>query len=453
MRSNGFENRSAAGALGRVSTSGWILACCALCACAGGVPSEPSAAASVHGDPASLALAVVAQAAAASGDVNEDPAPSPSGDPNPAPALVPVRVPTVPLNHAVGTRRIELLVNAERRIPVQLWYPAVESARAQADGGRPVLDFEPPGKRRDQLRRLTDRAGTIYSQRTMHAADAPAVFEQATPFPLVLISHCNDCTRFTYFELAERLAKRGFVVAAPDHVNNTLYNYVEGNSVGLDLNDFLDTRRLDIKGVTDALLDANASAIPEGLRGKIDPARIGMAGHSFGALTTAYASTVDTRLRAVAFLAMIASLGDNLPALGDQLAQRVKPVKFSKPAFFLLATEDAINVGGLDDMIRQNYLDYPKETWLVSMKDGGHYSVTNICGIDPLYTNGCGTGIRASQLLVPFTYLDIDRATALTAQLVTTYFEQQLNGWSGDSLEAIVAGQAGVLTLEHRKPD
>jgi dienelactone hydrolase len=337
-------------------------------------------------------------------------------------------------------------------LPVQLWYPAVESARSQADAGRPVLDFEPPGKRRNQLRQLTQAAGAIYSQRTMHAADAPAVLEQSGQFPLVLISHCNDCTRFTYFELAERLAARGFVVAAPDHVDNTLYNYVEGNSVGVDLNDFLDTRRLDMKALADALLDANASAIPADLRGKIDPERIGMAGHSYGAITTAYAATVDTRIRAVAFLAMTVSLGDNLPALGDELAQRVKVMPFSKPALFLLETEDGINLFGLDTLIRQNYNDYPKETWLVTMKDGGHYSVTNICGIDFGYSNGCGTGIRTSQFLAPFAYLDIDKATALTAQLVTTYFEQQLNGSSTETLEAITAGQPGILTLEHRRP-
>lgn len=355
-----------------------------------------------------------------------------------------------PTDHAVGTVRVELDVAEGRRLPVQLWYPAVESARAAAQAGRPVLDFEPPGRERSILERLTRTAGSLYTQRTMHAADAPEVLEQAEPFPLVLISHCNDCTRYTYFETAEQLAAKGFVVAAPDHVNNTLYDYVEGTSVGVELDNFLETRRQDMFTLTDILLNPSAVVVPRGLRGKIDPDRIGMAGHSFGALTTAYASTRDPRIRAIAALAMIISFGDNLPLLGAELAKRVPATRLSKPAFLLAATEDVIEIGGLNALIRQNYLDYPSEAWLATLRDAGHYSVTNICGIDPLYTNGCGSGLRVTRFLQPFDYLDIDTATALTAALVTTFFELQLKGTSRSTLEGIAAGAPGVLRVEHR---
>jgi pimeloyl-ACP methyl ester carboxylesterase len=222
--------------------------------------------------------------------------------------------------------------------------------------------------------------------------------------------------------------------------------------VGLELNVFLETRRLDMSALTDRMLDASAQVVPAGLRGRIDPKRIGMVGHSFGALTASYASTRDPRIRAVAFLAMLASLGDNLPVLGDELAQRIPPVKLSTPAFFLLATEDGINLFGLDELIRQNYTDYLAETWLATLQDSGHYSVTNICGIDPGYTNGCGDGFRTHELLVPFRYLNIDTATSLTAALVATYLELQLNGVSAQSLEEIANGHSQVLRVEHRVP-
>ena len=261
-----------------------------------------------------------------------------------------------------------------------------------------------------------------------------------------------DCVRFAYFETAELLAAHGFVVAAPDHLNNTIYDYWNGTSVGVELNDFLETRRLDMKAVTDILLEPSAVVVPEDLRGTIDPERVGMVGHSFGALTTSYASTRDPRIRAVVFLAMLASYGDNLPVLGEELAARVEPIKLSKPALFLSATEDVINLVGLDQLIRQNYLDYPTKTWLATMKDAGHYSPCNICGIDPIYLNGCGEGIRVSQFLAPFEYLDIDTATSLTAALVTTFMELQLNGSSHSTLEGIATGAPGVLELEHREP-
>lgn len=362
-----------------------------------------------------------------------------------------LEVSTQDVDYAVGTVRIEMDVAAGRRLPVQIWYPADEAARAEAAAGHPAYEFEPPGARRDQLRQMADRQGDIYSQRTMHAAFGPDVRQQVEPFPLVLISHCNDCVRFAYFELAEELASKGFVVAAPDHENNTLYDYWNGTSVGVELDHFLETRRVDMSTLTDLILNASAVVVPEGLRGKIDPERIAMVGHSFGALTTSYASTRDPRIRAVVFLTMIASLGDNLPALGPELAQGVMPVKLSKPAMFLIATEDIIEIAGMNELIRQNWLDYPVESSLLTMKDAGHYSVTNICGIDPIDTNGCGSGFRATQFLRPFDYLNIDTATRLTAALVTSYLELQLNGRSASTLEGITNGAPGVLTYEHHE--
>jgi dienelactone hydrolase len=354
--------------------------------------------------------------------------------------------------HAVGTVRLELDVAEGRRIPVQLWYPAMESARAAAEAGRPVLDFEPPGPHRDAWQRAARIAGDAYTQRTMHAADAPDVLAREERFPLVVFSHCNDCVRFSYFETAEALASRGFVVASVEHPNNTIYDYWNGTSVGVDLDGFLETRRLDVSTTIDILLNASAVVVPEGLRGRLDAERIAAVGHSFGALTVSYASTRDPRIRAVVFLAMVASYGDNLPVLGAELAKRVDPQPLSAPSLFIAASEDLIDIVGLNDIIRQNFADWPSETSLATLRDGGHYSVSNICGIDPLFADGCGRGYRGGNLFDPFTFLDIDTATSLTAALVTTYLELQLQGASDSTLDGIAAGAPGVLTVEHRNP-
>jgi predicted dienelactone hydrolase len=355
-------------------------------------------------------------------------------------------------DYAVGTVRVVMDVSEGRRLPVQIWYPAVESARAEAKAGRPVVDFEPPGAERDILRRLTDTAPASYVQRTMHAADAPAVVDAAEPFPLVVVSHCDGCTRYAYFETAERLASKGFVVAGPDHVNNTMYNVVNGNSVGLDMNDFLERRRQDIFTMTDILLNPSAVVVPSDLRGRIDVDRIGMLGHSFGAITTAYASTRDPRIKAIAILAMIVSAKDNLPYTGDRLAQQVMLEPLSKPALFVKASEDIMAAYGMTDLMQQNYAGYPAEAWMATLRDAGHYSVCNLCKLMPSYTNCSGSDFRATKFLEPFTYLDIDTATNLTAALVTTYFEQQLLGVSASTLEGIAAGAPGVLSIEHHVP-
>lgn len=430
----------------------WGLACCANPPAV----SPPDAMASGVGGPAAIAAMVLASNPEL--HLNPQSAAAPNVVPEPAPpsAATPAEVKLLSVestrDFAVGTVRVVMDVSEGRRLPVQIWYPAVESARAEAKAGRPVVDFEPPGAERDILRRLTDTAPASYVQRTMHAADAPAVVDAAEPFPLVVVSHCDGCTRYAYFETAERLASKGFVVAGPDHVNNTMYNVVNGNSVGLDMNDFLERRRKDIFTMTDILLNPSAVVVPSDLRGRIDVDRIGMLGHSFGAITTAYASTRDPRIKVIAILAMIVSAKDNLPYTGDRLAQQVMLEPLSKPALFVKASEDIMAAYGMTDLMQQNYAGYPAEAWMATLRDAGHYSVFNLCKLMPAYTNCSGSDFRATKFLEPFTYLDIDTATNLTAALVTTYFEKQLLGMSASTLDGIAAGAPGVLSIEHHVP-
>jgi dienelactone hydrolase len=335
---------------------------------------------------------------------------------------------------------------------VQLWYPAVESARAEAEAGRSVLEFEPPGPAREQWTRLNEQATPNYTQRRMHAANAPQSAAEPARLPLVVISHCNECLRFSYMVVAEQLAAHGFIVAAPDHVDGTLYDAINGTSVGLDIDDFLEQRRLDMLAVTDALLDPASEAIPEHLRGRADPERLGMLGHSFGAITTAYASTRDPRIKAIGILAMAVSLDNRLPIAGDQLAARVMLQPLSKPVLFVLAREDRLALFGINDILIENFLNYPGRAWLASLADSGHYSVTNLCGIVDAYADGCGPGLRVANPLQAFTYLNLDYATDLTAQLVRSFFEQELNGESRTSLDQIAARASAVLTVSEHTP-
>jgi dienelactone hydrolase len=354
--------------------------------------------------------------------------------------------------YPVGTRSFTLPVGETRRVPVQLWYPAVESARAEAEAGRSVIEFEPPGPAREQWARLNEQATPYYTQRTMHAADAPKSAEEPAGFPVVVISHCNDCLRFSYMAVAEELAAHGFIVGAPDHIDNTLYDAINGTSVGVETNNFLEQRRLDMLALTDALLDPAAEVIPDHLRGRADGERVGMLGHSFGALTTAYASTRDPRIKAIGILAMIVSLDNRLPFAGDELAARVMLQPLSKPALFVLAEEDRLALLGINDILVDNFENYPTHAWLARIADTGHFSVTNLCGIVDTYADGCGPGARVANLFQSFTYLNIDYATDLTAQLVRSFFEQQLNGESDSSLSQIASRASSVLKVSEHSP-
>jgi len=98
---------------------------------------------------------------------------------------------------------------------------------------------------------------------------APAVLEP-TALPAIVFSHCHACTRYDVAEVAERLASHGIVVAAPDHLGNTLWDQRAGTLEPLG-EAFLDVRASDVSSVLDRLLDATAAELPADLRGRIDP--------------------------------------------------------------------------------------------------------------------------------------------------------------------------------------
>lgn len=382
----------------------------------------------------------------ASGCVGAD-----GGDTTATAELAAVAVEASSTRHPVGTVRIELDVDASRRVPVQLWYPAVEAARAEAEAGRPVVAFEPPGLERWILRVLTLQAPSSYVQRTMHAADAPAVAEAETPLPLVVFSHCADCMRFSSFSVAERLASLGFVVAAPDHVGGTYYDQLAGRSVGADLA-FLDQRRADIEAVLDALLDPGADGVPDDLRGRLDADRVGMVGHSMGALTTGYVAATDARIRAIALLAMASAAPENDPLFGPLLNDRFRLSQLTQPALYVLAQEDLLGLLGINDFIHYDFEHHPREAWLATMADAGHFSVSDLCGLDDYFMQGCGSAFRVTQFLVPFTFIDNARAMQLTSDMVAAVFAAEFLDGDPQALAGVVEAAADVLTLDHHTP-
>lgn len=342
-------------------------------------------------------------------------------------------------SYAVGTVRVELAISAQRTIPVQLWYPAVEGARAEASQGHPTAEFEPAGARRDQLIAMLAKSPDACTNKTMHAAHAPAVIERSAPFPALVFSHCQDCVRFSTFTLVEHLVSQGFVVAAPDHVNGTIYD-----GTGLLDEAFLQVRANDARKVIDLLLDAQSSLLPQGLRGKIDAARVGMFGHSYGSLTTGRVLRDDARVKAGSLIAAPIDLGSPLDAL---LPSAAKVAELKQPALFFAGLEDsALFTLFIDD----NFGRYAGPTWQVQVKDAGHWSFTDIAGFNGTFTSGCGTGTRQGSLFETFTFADIVKVRNLTKAYLAAFFQSQLLGDAVGQTYLQSATPADLVTIEHR---
>lgn len=301
----------------------------------------------------------------------------------------------------------------DRTLTVEVWYPA-DAPRDAA--GEPVQDFYPPGAERDRYAALLAASPDPGPSRVTRATrDAAPAGAPGDGWPVVVFSHCHACTRFSSFSLAERLASRGFVVAAPDHAGNILFD----DTLGLNA-DTLRVRADDVSFVLTALLGASsgADALPATLLAALDPARVGVFGHSFGAVTTGLVLQDDARFRAGAAIAA---------PFENPLLPGVAMSAIDEPVLFVVAREDNSITEIGNQFIRANFDAAPAPVWKVEVADAGHWSFSDVCALGgTLFLAGCGDGVRQTVPGEPFTYLPIDQGIAIGQSYVSAFFAAEL---------------------------
>ncbi|HFE47442.1 MAG TPA: hypothetical protein ENJ18_18460 [Nannocystis exedens] len=280
--------------------------------------------------------------------------------------------------------------------------------------GHAIEEFMPLGPDREMFEALLDDlspAGKLGTRKqTSSAFGAPAA---PGPWPLLVFSHCHECMRFSAFSMAEHLASHGFMVAAPDHTGNTMFD--SGALLG---DSFLMTRVGDLSAVLDAVL-SDAAELPSALKGLADPLKIGAFGHSYGAATVGRLAQEDPRILAAM---PIAAPIENLIFSGTDLA------KIDRPLFFVHADEDnSIKALG-NTLIELNFNSANTPAWLLKVRDAGHWNFTDICGLTEDFAAGCGDGLRQTKPDEPFRYLDIDIARRLASAYALAFFDLHVRG-------------------------
>jgi len=317
--------------------------------------------------------------------------------------------------HPVANDRF-VLSSGDRELLVELWYPADPSATEAAAAGQSIAEFVPEGPDREAFDALLadlSPAGMIGTRTQTSAAFAapPA----AGSWPLLVFSHCHECVRFSSYSLAEHLASHGFVVAAPDHAGNTLFD------PGALLSDeFLMTRVGDLQAVLDALTGED-DALPSSIKGKgvIDSSKIGAFGHSYGAATVGRLAQEDARILAAM---PIAAPVENPIFPGTQVAA------IERPLLFVRAEEDNSILAIGNNLIDLNFMGAHPPVWLIKVRDAGHWNFSDICGLTEHLAAGCGEGTRQTVAGEAFTYLDIDVARRLAGAYALAFFDLQLRG-------------------------
>jgi predicted dienelactone hydrolase len=188
----------------------------------------------------------------------------------------------------VGVRSIEAPDSARNRVfPCEIWYPASPEHAGQDMAPETQDVFAVP---------LSDTP-----QRQTAVRDAPA---QAGEYPLIVFSHHSGGHRRAATFLCTHLSSHGYVIAALDHSSMIAPELARRNG---ETDQQKNTRWQAViaSRVPDArfLLDHLLNTAAWESEAKVDSARIGIVGHSFGAWTALATPEVDHRIQAVVALA------------------------------------------------------------------------------------------------------------------------------------------------------
>jgi dienelactone hydrolase len=222
----------------------------------------------------------------------------------------------------VGVRTIRALDMARNReFPCEIWYPAATQHAGQ--------DLDP--KTQDHFTPRLNGA----EQKQLAVRDAAA---RPGVYPLIIFSHHSGGHRRTSTFVCTHLSSHGYVVAALDH-SEVIAPELERSSDEDEEHKkarwlaVIESRVPDVRFLLDHMLHSN-SRHPQV---ELDPSRIGIVGHSFGAWTALATPEIDLRIRAVVALA---PGGTSNPRPG------ILPVKLTfqwdreVPALYLVAEND-----------------------------------------------------------------------------------------------------------------
>lgn len=297
-----------------------------------------------------------------------------------------------------GVRTVSLRDDSRARtLPVDVWYPAEPTT------GLPNAYFLDLG------------ASTLASLCSPARRDATPL-AGGGPRGLVVFSHGFGGVRFQSYFLAEHLATHGWLVAAPDHPENTFADLELLNDDAAAARSAID-RPLDVIFVLDRMLADGA-----GTGVVVDPARVAVSGHSFGAWTAIEVARRDARFAAVVSLAP-GFRAPSSPAIAGELDLR--------PLLILGGSADDTTPFAEQEAA---YAAAMAPKLLVRIEGAGHLDFSDLCRVSFLATtfdDGCDP-----------TSIDPARVRALTGHLTERFLRRYLDGDTG------VDGDLDVAAIE-----
>lgn len=330
--------------------------------------------------------------------------------------------------YAIGVTTVEVVDGPEgRTLPVEVWYPAEAPPGAETASYALMLGpltlvevASPNGAVRDAL---SDLRGAGH--------------------PLIVFSHGFGGVRFQSVYLTEYLASHGFVVAAPDHVGNTFAELVQ-ETTALPTATMARLRPEDVSRTIDVVL-AHAEDPGDPLHRLVDPARIGVAGHSFGGFTSirVAGAEIDLDLITAECAADPGSLfcdgyevGAFPASARDPRVIAALPQAPAGDVIYGASGMDAIHIpmmiqGGTADTSTPfpteqeiPYGKLAKDAYLLGLAEAGHFTFSDMCAVIDVI------GLSADQFEDGCSAENQDPVLAhqLINRYATAFFQQHLSG-------------------------
>ena len=330
---------------------------------------------------------------------------------------LPVGVTTTVL---IDRSRTDALTHEPRTLVTEIWYPATDAAR-----NLPKNKYSNflPGKATPEVEAFVQQAYKMpiaemdkmfvnYSVRNAQVRDGK--------FPLIVFSHGNGGNRHQNTFWCDFLASHGYVIVSADHTGNASMTIINGKMIPYDgkgrTSSAVD-RPKDMSFLLDQMTLWNQGA-DHRFKGKLDLSAVCASGMSFGSMTAVRVADADPRFKSV-----IAMSG--APLTHTNLAI---------PTLWMLGTEDTTIGATGNSLVRLHHGKQAGPSFLLEMKNGGHYSFTDMFKIDKNHGDGVGPGKRReSKEAFEFTSME------------TTY--KLINAYSLAFLEVYARGKRAPLTF------
>ena len=280
----------------------------------------------------------------------------------------------------VDNSRTDNFTKQPRTLVTEIWYPATDEARRMPKNK--YSDFIPGGVTPaiDELITKTYKMSAAEIDKIYWNEAHRNALVRKGRFPLVVFSHGNGGSRNQNTFWCDYLASHGYIIVSADHTGNARWTIIDGKPVlfqGGERNNSAKDRPIDVSFLLDQMVRWDKGA-DKRFAGRIDTEHTAITGMSFGSFTAHWASDKDTRFKAVIAMSGAPPAHTNLTV----------------PSLRMLGTEDrTLGVPG-NTAIRDNHAKHTGPSYLLELKNGGHFSFTDMFKINKNFGDGVGAGKR-----------------------------------------------------------